>query len=194
MIEIPGTYSQINVGQLAAYLVAKSDIDKVAAITGKPVIELRAMPVTLIEQAARTIEAMIATEPEHTTFKPVVKVRHGLRRKTYGFIPEINSVTAAEYIDFILFSEEKNFRKNIVNLMALMYRPVTIHVGNKYQIQEYDTDKVPLYVEDIKRIPASVFSGALLFFSTLRKELKLNTLESLRDRIRKANKELLDNL
>jgi hypothetical protein len=194
MIELPGTYAQINVGQLAAYLAAKDDFDKVAAITGKTRAEVKGMPMVIVEQAVQLIEAMIATEKEHQTFQPVVKIRHGLRRVSYGFIPNLDSVTAAEYIDFILFSESKNFRKNIVNLAALMYRPITIHVGNKYQIQDYDTDKVPLYVEDIKRMPASVFSGALLFFSILRKELNLSSLESLSSKMRKVNQELVDNL
>lgn len=190
-LDIPGTYSLITVGQIYDYFNAADDFERVSAMCNVPKDKLITFPVSVIQSAIEKIAEMIATEKEFTQFKTVVKVRHGFKRKEYGFIPVLNDVSGAEYLDFITLAKPDVFKKNIIKLMCLMYRPITIRMGKQYQIQEYDTLKNHLYEADVRSMPASILSGALLFFSTLQKELHVTTLDTLQKKMEKTNRDLL---
>jgi len=172
-LDIPGSYSQITVGQLHDYLTAKTDFERIAAITGEPVEKIKSLPFKAVHKAIEVIAKVLSEE--ENTFTPIVEIE----KRKYGFIPQLDQVTVGEYLDFITFANKENFNNSILQLMTLMYRPVTLQIGKSYQIAPYEIEKLKVHEADIRKISAATFSGCLLFFSTLRNELQSSSLASL---------------
>lgn len=187
-LDLPTKYDQVTVGQLSDYLQSKTDHERIAAICNISIKESQSLPFLVVEKAKRQIAEILSPESEKKAakFQPIVLVG----KRKYGFVPDLEKVTTAEYLDFVELAKPDNFQKSIVKLMTLMYRPVTIKIGNKYQIEPYDTTKLAIYEAEIRSISASYLSGCMLFFSSLHKELLACSLQSLRHQLKKVNKEL----
>jgi hypothetical protein len=91
----------------------------------------------------------------------------------YGFIPKLDDITLGEYIDL-----DNNISdwETMHKAMAVLYRPITLQKGDRYQIEEYtakdDTEK-------FKDMPLDVVMGSLVFFWSLSSELLQTTLKYL---------------
>jgi hypothetical protein len=83
----------------------------------------------------------------------------------YGFIPNFDNVTTAEYVDLDTYIDT-----DVLKAMMVMYRPIENKFGKDlYNIKEYNgTDGF----EIMNDAPASVFLGAKVFFWNLGTELK----------------------
>lgn len=84
---------------------------------------------------------------------------------TYGFIPSLDEITFGEYIDLDNLLSWKDMHR----AMAILYRPITKKHKNLYEIEEYESSLK--YSEAMKKAPASVAVGAVVFFWTLSNEL-----------------------
>ena len=86
----------------------------------------------------------------------------------YGFITNLDQITAGEYIDL---SEYDTGAADMHKLMAVLFRPVTKSdaVGN-YEIEPYNGtgERAELF----KQLPMNIVDGAMVFFWLLAKELK----------------------
>lgn len=108
-----------------------------------------------------------------------------------GFIPDINNMTFREHVDLdqlsksIWLTSGATDYTNLPQLMAILYRPVTEQVGEYYNLQKYDTEKVKKYIHAINALPMDRVQGGLLFFSSIGAELVNNSLDSL-DRLMTA--------
>ena len=66
--------------------------------------------------------------------------------------------------------------------MTVLYRPVTLHKGDRYQIEDYNgLDNA----ETMKQIPLDVVMGCMFFFWNLNEELLKTTLNYLSQEIPK---------
>ena len=77
---------------------------------------------------------------------------------TYGFIPVLDDMTLGEYVDL-----DENFTnwETMHKAMTVLYRPITLDKGDRYQIEEYDgLDNADL----MKGIPLDVVMGCMFFF------------------------------
>jgi hypothetical protein len=74
--------------------------------------------------------------------------------------------------------KEPNY-KNLPELMAILFRPVSEQVGTFYNLEPYDTERVPKYIDAVKCLTMDRIQGALLFFSSLSAELVNNSLDYL---------------
>jgi len=92
---------------------------------------------------------------------------------TYGFIPALDDMTLGEYIDL-----DENFSDwdSMHKAMAVLYRPVKLQKGERYQIEEYNGLED---AEKMKRMPLDVVMGAMVFFYHLNNELLKTTLSYL---------------
>lgn len=99
----------------------------------------------------------------------------------FGFIPNLEDITAGEYMDLDNYINDlKDFHK----AMAVMYRPINSKLLGKYTIEPYlgsDT-----YSEMMKNAPLNVVLGARVFFYRLGNELLKSTLTYL-----ESNKEAM---
>lgn len=91
----------------------------------------------------------------------------------YGFIPDLDEISLGEYIDL-----DKNFNDwdNMHKTMSILYRPIKIKKGSRYQIEEYNGTDEAVKMKDM---PLDVVFGALVFFYNLEKELLKITLSYL---------------
>ena len=100
----------------------------------------------------------------------------------YGFLPDIENITWAEYIDI-----EDNLQNwNTYHIaMACMYRPITKKLKDTYEIQPYTAELC--YAELMLHAPIDVVLASSVFFWTLEKELILNTLSYLEVQMKKMS-------
>lgn len=112
-------------------------------------------------------------------FQPTFKIKD----TEFGFIPNLEDMTFGEYIDLESnISSVDTFHK----AMAVMYRPITKKVKDRYEIFEYTgTDE---FSEVMKYAPLNVVMGATVFFSTLGSDLVQHTLTSLETELKKNPK------
>jgi hypothetical protein len=97
----------------------------------------------------------------------------------YGLIPVLDDMTLGEYVDL-----DENFTDwdTMHKAMAVLYRPVTLKKGDRYQIEEYSgLDNA----ETMKQIPLDVVMGCMFFFWNLNDELLKTTLNYLSQEIPK---------
>lgn len=115
--------------------------------------------------------------------KPKFEDTFKINDTEFGFIPNLEDMTFGEYIDLESnISSVETFHK----AMAVMYRPITKKVKDRYEIFEYvGSDE---FSEVMKFAPLNVVLGATLFFSTLGSDLVQHTLTSLETEIRKNPK------
>lgn len=115
--------------------------------------------------------------------KPKFQATFKIDNTEFGFIPNLEDMTFGEYIDLESnISSVETFHK----AMAVMYRPITKKVKDRYEIFEYTgTDE---FSDVMKFAPLNVVLGATLFFSTLGSDLVQHTLISLEMEIQKNPK------
>ena len=115
--------------------------------------------------------------------KPKFQATFKINDTEFGFIPNLEDMTFGEYIDLESnISSVETFHK----AMAVMYRPITKKVKDRYEIFEYTgTDE---FSEVMKFAPLNVVLGATVFFSTLGSDLVQHTLTSLEMEIKKNPK------
>lgn len=180
---VPDNFADITVGQWYDYKNAKTDVERLMAIGKISKEDAMSVRVTDVKLLIDLFNKVLSNES--AIFTPIVKVN----KRNYGFIPNLYQMTAGEYADLITFCKDIN--ANIVKIMGVLYRPVLLQVGNKYRIENYDILKRELYEDDIRQVSMEAFAGAMVFFSTLANELSNTSLDSLRQEITKATKEVI---
>jgi hypothetical protein len=115
--------------------------------------------------------------------KPKFQATFKIKDMEFGFIPNLEDMTFGEYIDLESnISNVETFHK----AMAVMYRPITKKVKDRYEIFEYKgTDE---FSDVMKYASLDVVLGATVFFSTLGSDLVQHTLTSLETEIQKNPK------
>lgn len=103
----------------------------------------------------------------------------------FGFIPNLEDISFGEFTDLDAYiGNPETYHK----ALAVLYRPIENRFKTMYNIEEYaGTDK---YAEVMKYAPLDALLGALVFFSTLEKELLLHSLDYL-DHLTTEQQEIL---
>ena len=111
-------------------------------------------PKVVLNQLVRAVDEVLSQQPEFIN-------RFTLYGVEYGFIPDLDRMTAGEWVDMETcgFDPDK-----LHKLMAIFYRPIIETKGEKYLIASYTGDEDS---EVFKDSPASIITGALLFFSRI---------------------------
>lgn len=92
----------------------------------------------------------------------------------FGFIPNLDEMSTGEYMDL------DNYITNwdtMHNAMAVLYRPITNKIGDKYQIEEYKGSIT--YADVMRHAPLDVVLGAMVFFYNLGNDLLKSTIDYL---------------
>lgn len=96
------------------------------------------------------------------------KNRFFLGNVEFGFIPNLDEMTTAEYVDLNKYT---NTPDTLHYLMAILFRPIINKDNfNNYEIASYEGTKE--YFEIMKKTPLSIVNGALFFFINLSMELQ----------------------
>lgn len=117
-----------------------------------------------------------------------IVTRFELGGKEFGFIPNFEEITSGEYIDL------ENYLKDVSTLhkaMAVMYRPITKKVKDKYEIEPYISSIT--YAEVMEYAPLDVVLSAQVFFWNLGQELLSYMPTYLEKQIKKMSKKDMAN-
>jgi len=97
--------------------------------------------------------------------KPKYEPRFTYLGVKYGFIPNLDKITAGEFVDLETYQSS---RKNLWKVMSVLYRPITEeHPYDHYLIEPYKG----IVNEAFKEMPVTIALGAHLFFCDIGTEL-----------------------
>ena len=102
----------------------------------------------------------------------------------FGFIPKLDDITLGEYVD--LENHLKSW-ETYHKAMAVMYRPITNAIGQKYLIQDYEPNEEMQNL--MRNAPLDVAISASVFFWTLGTELSIAMMESSEEEMTTAYKQ-----
>ena len=172
-IKVSLDYSTITVKQYVDFILNDgNDIGQVSAILNKPKDFVRQLAPDQMQNAINAFKSVIE--------QPQANKQN--RWKNYGFVPDINAISFGEWLD--LDSNCKDFPKNLTKILAILYRPISNQLGNKYSIEPYNASHLK-NADDFNEMPLSIANGALVFFSTIEKELVNTSLQYLDSEVMK---------
>ena len=88
----------------------------------------------------------------------------------FGMIPDLQNISFGEYIDLENYVSDWS---NMHKAMAVLFRPITKHYKQLYDIEEYESSSK--YEDYMRRMPLNVALGALVFFYRLGMKLSRYT-------------------
>lgn len=168
-IELPYSYDEITLEQIQKHNERDiSNFEKLIIYTDHSVEYLKSCPQVLIDSAGERLD-QILDNVSQKHYKTI-----SIDGVELGFIPNWDKLTAGEYIDLETYCKDP--LTNAHKIMAILYRKITTKVAEKYNIVSYDEKEE---ANIFKRIPASYFTGCMVFFWNIRKELLGSSLVSL---------------
>jgi len=190
-LRIPGDASQITLTQFMGYHGAADEVERVMIILNKSREYCEQLKAETVHTIVTLFEEVI--DSSSSNFERVIAVNG----KRLGFIPDINGMTFREHVDLDQLAQtiwrdgKACDYKELPRLMAILFRPVTEQVGEYYNIEKYDLEKMSGYMPEIMELTLDRVNGALLFFSTIGAELVNNSLVYLDAMLNKEMKTVL---
>ena len=130
----------------------------------KTIAEFSNIPKKLIKELALKDVALIMSklaqlqQRQNSSLKRIIKIE-GVE---YGFHPDLESITLGEYADIETFIKN-GIEKHLPEMMAVLYRPVTLKKNDIYIIDAYDGN-IRLRTEEMKHMTVEQVQSALVFF------------------------------
>lgn len=169
-ITIPKNNAAITLQQFVSYQSGRNEVERVMAATGQSRRVVEGFKMSTLTELINTFDNAIKVGvPMHQQ----TVVINGVR---LGFVPDLNDLTLREHIDLDSYAQEiwkkdSNDYTNLPKLMAILFRPVTDIFGKYYRIEPYDSERVRYYIDVVNLLTMDKVNGALVFFSTIVKEL-----------------------
>lgn len=178
-IKVSLDYSTITVKQYVDFILNDgNEVGQVSAILNKPKDFVRQLAPEQMQNAINAFKSVIE-QPQ--------AAKHN-KWKDYGFVPDINAISFGEWLD--LDSNCKDFPKHLTKILAILYRPISNQLGNKYTIEPYNASHLK-NADEFNEMPLSIANGALVFFSTIEKELVNTSLQYLDSEVMKNLREAM---
>jgi hypothetical protein len=164
--KIPLKYSDLNLGQLMTLHTESDPYKRVSACSDVTLEQLREARLKDVQRADEYLKTILSEERG----KHLKKIK--VKGEQYGFIPNWSEFSLGEWIDIEEYCGD--FWNNAHKVASILYRPIVRSQGDVYTIEKYTTKED---AEIFKEMPADIFGGCMLFFSTSRREL-LSTMKS----------------
>ena len=84
----------------------------------------------------------------------------------FGFIPNLENISQGEFVDLDTYISDWS---KMHKAMAVLYRPITKKINDKYQIEDYNGSIT--YSDVMKHAPLDVVLGATVFFLSFRERI-----------------------
>ena len=169
---VPNNLNEVTLGQYQEYIKLKDlsetelSLKMIEIFCNLKSEQVRYLKATDVRTVVTIISEMFDSKPSLVnTFK--------IDGIEYGFIPNLDEMSFGEYIDLDTFIGDWD---NIEKAMGVLYRPVEMRKGNRYQIKEYEAGET----EHLKAMPLDAVLGSILFFYRLGNDLckiMMNSLE-----------------
>lgn len=170
-INVPTKLSEITLGQYQRFLDIKDERDGADFLNHKLIQIFCGADLAMVSKM-RQRDIIEIVDDVNRLFKsrPSLINKFELDGKSFGFIPNLDDMSAGEYMDLDRYISEHEL---LHRAMAVLYRPIVRSYGDLYEIEEYEgTDK---YCEMIKQMPVDVAISAMVFFYHLGNELLKST-------------------
>jgi hypothetical protein len=119
-----------------------------------------------IEDVALIMKSMVNLEAKSgLKFRKVFT----LDKQEYGFHPNLEDLTVGEWADIETLVQE-DVDKNLPDIMAVLFRPITEKKNEAYIIEAYDGN-ISVRAEKFKKMNAEQVQAALVFFWSFVSEL-----------------------
>lgn len=176
-ITIPTSIDDITLGQYQKYIkvIEREDLEDfernnriISIFCNIPYNSVKDIVETDYFEIVQIINEALNTKVEF-------KNRFTMHGVEFGFIPNFDKITSAEWFDLnkYISEDEKEQLEMLHRLMAILFRPIDKHLNNTYSIIPYEGTGE--WAEAMKDIPLSIVNGALGFFLTLGNELEIAT-------------------
>jgi hypothetical protein len=139
---------------------AEETITALSDIPKKLVKELSLRDVAVIMGKVAELQSK-----QNTVLRKVIEI-DGIE---YGMHPDLNSITLGEYADIESFIKD-GLEKNMPEIMAVLFRPITERKNDIYTIKAYDGE-IAIRAEEMKKMSAEQVQATLFFFFSLGKGL-----------------------
>jgi hypothetical protein len=167
-VTIPETLNEITLDQFLKFqkVIKAEDITEDILCLAMVTIFCR-----LTVEQARSIEAkdyngIVSQLTDVLKQEPKFIQRFSLEGMEFGFIPNLDNMSAGEYIDLDTYLKDEDTH---INAMAILYRPIVSSIKNDYKIDVYESsDK---YKDVMQFMPLDVYLGSMVFFYNLSNEL-----------------------
>ena len=191
-LTIPTELSEITVLQWQKYQTAIKESQEesfinlalVSIFCDIPVRDALTIPVAELKDTAAIIATTISNKPRFIQ-------RFAIDGTEYGFIPNLDRMTASEYIDLDTYVSDPD---SIANAMAVMFRKITDKSFTMYRIEDYNDTEAerPERVQAMLNAPIEVYLGAMVFFYNLSNDLLKATLHFIQQPTTEAQGEIAD--
>lgn len=171
-IKVPNSLSEISLEKFQKYMKLRDENDNeeflsykaIELFCGIPLSDVYKLTLESVESISEVLSKMFNEQPKHIE-------RFTMAGVEYGFIPDLNEMTLAEYVD-----TEGNLSdiQNLHLAMNVLYRPIKDKKADKYNIYPYKLENL----DKMKDMPTSAALGAIFFLINLGKELSLSTILS----------------
>ena len=168
-IKVPSSLSEIPLWKFQKYMKLKDENDNdqfldykaIELFCGIPLSDVYKLTLDSIESILEVLSGMLSEQSKHVE-------RFNMNGVEYGFIPDLNEMTLAEYVD-----AEVNLSdiQNLHLAMNVFYRPIKNSKNQFYNIEEYSIKSV----DRMKDMPTDAALGAIFFLISLGKELLTDT-------------------
>jgi len=163
--KLPKDYGDITLRQMVAFMEAKTQVQQLMAITGFPqlhVMDFKQKEADLIIESF-TNASNIGTPRHEQTF-----LVEGMR----------------SYAKEIWKGDGTINYKYFPDLLCILFRPVNSMLGEYYDIDPYNVDKLPRYKRYVDSMTMDRVNGAMVFFSNFLSDLIVNSLDYLEQEMR----------
>jgi hypothetical protein len=181
-VSIPADYSSITLKHYRDFKQAKNEIEQVCACCSITKEQAKEIPIKDLPVLINAFNESLLVESARF-FQQIT-----IKDKDFAFIPNLYEITAGEYADISEWCKDVN--TNIVKIMGVLYRPIDKRVVDKYTIEKYTIENRVLNESYVEQMTLEQFNGAMLFFSTLLRELNNTSLDYLENEVKKLTKEM----
>ena len=165
-ITIPDNINEISLGQYQRYLTVTEGIEgeflaqrTVEVFCGIPFSNVILMSHKDVKEISQDMVELVNKEVEF-------QHRFKIQSQEFGFMPDMEEMTSGEFADLCAYIGKP---EDMHKAMAVMFRPITNRVGDKYDIYPYNGSKE--FGDLMKFMPLGIALGAMVFFYNLAKEL-----------------------
>jgi len=169
-ITIPESLNEITLGQYQEFLIKSKDLEgyklaqcTVAVFCCVPMVSVLKISLIDITSITNHLNALFQDEQQ---LQLSFKLESKEVSQEFGFINDIENMSLGEYSDLDSYISDWG---NMHKAMAVMYRPLTARIKDRYTIVDYEGTKE--YADIMRFMPLDIALGAMVFFYHLGNEL-----------------------
>ena len=165
-ITVPDNVNEISLGQYQRYLTVTEGIEgeflaqrTVEVFCGIPFSNVILMSHKDVKEISQNMVELVSKDVEF-------KHRFKIKSQEFGFMPDMEEMTSGEFADLCAYIGKP---EDMHKAMAVMFRPISKKIGDKYSIHPYNGSKE--FGDLMKFMPLGIALGAMVFFYSLAKDL-----------------------